>query len=76
MAAFVEVQANLILAGVTELTAAEKFSELDTFCRETGKKISTCITVIEQEGNVICDSDRDHRSIMPLNTLSHKVPYR
>ena len=63
MAAFVETEANLILPRVTELTAAEKFYELDTFCRETGKKISTRITVIAQEGNVICDSDRDYRSM-------------
>ena len=35
---FLEAQSNLILSRVTELTAAEKFSELDTFCRETGKE--------------------------------------
>ena len=60
---FLEAQSTLILPRVTELAAAEKFSELDTFCRETGKKISTRITVIEPDGSVICDSDRDSHAM-------------
>ncbi len=63
MAAFLESQSKLILSRVTELTAAEKLSELDTFCRETGKKVATRITVIKLDGNVICDSERDYRSM-------------
>jgi two-component system phosphate regulon sensor histidine kinase PhoR len=54
MVAFLEAQSNLILSGVTELTTAEKFGELETFCRETGKKISTRITVVVAGGEVIC----------------------
>ena len=60
---FLEAQSNLILPGVIEFTAAEKLSELDAFCRETGKKISTRITVIEPDGTVICDSDRDFHAM-------------
>jgi len=63
MATFLEAQSNIILSGVTELTAAEKFSELETFCRETGKKISTRITVVDRGGDVICDSVRDPQTM-------------
>ena len=63
MAAFLEAQSTLILSRVTELSAAETFSELDTFCRVTGKKISTRITVVVQGGDVICDSARDPKTM-------------
>jgi len=63
MAAFLEAQSSLILSDITELTTAGKLKELDTFCRETGKKISTRITVVEPDGTVICDSERDYRSM-------------
>ena len=63
MAAFLEAQADLILSGVTELTVAEKLSELDRFCRETGGKISTRITVVVPGGKVICDSGRDPQTM-------------
>ena len=63
MVAFLEAQSNLILSGVTELTTAEQFGELETFCRETGKKISTRITVVVTGGEVICDSARDPQTM-------------
>ncbi|KPK33379.1 MAG: hypothetical protein AMK70_09485 [Nitrospira bacterium SG8_35_1] len=63
MVAFLEAQSNLILSGVTELTTAEKFGELETFCRETGKKISTRVTVVVAGGEVICDSARDPQTM-------------
>ena len=63
MAAFLEAQSTLILSRVTELSAAETFSELGTFCTETGKKISTRITVVVQGGDVICDSARDPKTM-------------
>ena len=63
MAVFLEAQSNLILPEITELITIEKLNELDTFCRETGKKISTRITVVELDGTVICDSDRDYHSM-------------
>ncbi len=59
MITFLEAQSTLILSRVTELTAAEQYAELNTFCRETGRKISTRITVIRQNGDVVCDSDED-----------------
>ena len=61
--AFLEAQSNLILSGVTELTTTEQFGELETFCRETGKKISTRITVVVTGGEVICDSARDPQTM-------------
>ena len=63
MGSFLEAQSKLILSEVTDLTVAEKFSDLEAFCRETGKKISIRITVVEPAGNVICDSDKDYRSM-------------
>ena len=63
MTAFLEAQSNLVLPEVAELTAAEKFGELETFCRETGKKISTRITVVVPRGDVICDSARDPQTM-------------
>jgi two-component system phosphate regulon sensor histidine kinase PhoR len=59
IASFLEAQSALILSRVTELTGAENFTELDRFCRETGKKVSTRITVVMFNGKVICDSDQD-----------------
>ena len=43
--AFLEAQSNLILPRVTELTVAEKNAELNLFCKETARKVSTRITV-------------------------------
>ena len=57
--AFLEAQSALILSQVTELTGAENFTELERFCRETGKKVSTRITVVMFDGEVVCDSDQD-----------------
>ncbi len=61
MATFLEAQAKLILSDITELATIGKLQQLDTFCRETGRKVSTRITVIEFDGTVICDSERDYR---------------
>jgi len=63
MGTFLEAQSNLILSEITEFVVAGKFSELNVFCSQTGKKISTRITVVEPDGNVICDSARDFRSM-------------
>lgn len=59
MTVFLEAQSSLILPRVSELTAAEKFAELNFFCRETGRRVSTRITVIKGNGDVVCDSDED-----------------
>jgi len=59
MTVFLEAQSSLILPRVTELTAAEKFAELNFFCRETGTKVSTRITVVKGNGDVVCDSDEN-----------------
>jgi two-component system phosphate regulon sensor histidine kinase PhoR len=63
MAAFLEAESNLILPDIKELATVERLNELYAFCKETGKKISTRITVIEPDGTVICDSERDYRSM-------------
>jgi len=63
MASFLESQSTLILSRVTELTRAESYSDLNRFCRETGNKVSTRITVIKFNGEVVCDSDQDPRTM-------------
>ena len=63
MGTFLEAQSNLILSRVTEYVAAGEFSELNAFCSQTGKKISTRITVVQSDGTVICDSARDFRTM-------------
>ena len=63
MASFLEAQSSLILSRVTDLTGAGNYTELERFCRETGQMVSTRITVVRFTGDVVCDSDRDPRSM-------------
>jgi len=63
MASFLEAQSTLIVPRVAELTWAKNYAELDRFCRETGRKVSTRITVIRSNGEVVCDSDQDPRTM-------------
>ncbi len=63
MASFLEAQSSLILSRVTDLTGEGNYTELERFCRETGQKVSTRITVVRFTGDVVCDSDRDPRSM-------------
>ena len=59
MVSFLEAQSTLLLPQVTELVAVGEYTELELFCRERGNKVSTRITVVAQDGNVICDSVQD-----------------
>ncbi len=63
MVSFLESQSTLILSRVTELIGAESYTDLNRFCRETGNKVSTRITVIKFNGEVVCDSDQDPRTM-------------
>ena len=59
MVAFLEAQSSLLLPQVAEFTAARKYVELELFCRERGRKVSTRITVVAPGGEVLCDSDQN-----------------
>jgi two-component system phosphate regulon sensor histidine kinase PhoR len=63
MAVFLEAQSTLILSRVTDLTGSEKYYELEAFCKETGRKVLTRVTVIKFNGEVVCDSDQDPGSM-------------
>lgn len=63
MVSFLEAQSILLLPQVTEFTVSGQYVELELFCRETGKKVSTRITVVAQGGDVICDSVRDPQTM-------------
>ncbi len=52
---------------ITAYLDASRFGELDAWAKDLGKKINTRITVIDEEGIVLADSDED-----PAVMVNHK----
>ncbi len=59
IAAGLEDRAYLVEEHVSGLISNDKRKELNAFCRRTGRKASTRITVINPSGTVIADSDEN-----------------
>lgn len=63
MAKDLEDRAYLVRDQVADLVSRHRIGQLNLFCRRTGRKTSTRITVIDPRGVVLADSDKD-RSLM------------
>ncbi len=61
-----EAQASLVEPQVSQLLKKGTLNTLAGYCTQASKKISTRLTVVDPQGNVWCDSDRD-----PLTMVNH-----
>ena len=59
MADNLEAQARIIAPQVGQLLVKANFVALKDYCFQAGQRIPTRLTVVDQQGKVRCDSDRD-----------------
>ena len=54
-----EAQAHLVQPQVSNLIAKSNYETLTSYCTQSGRKVPTRLTVVDLQGEVLCDSDRD-----------------
>jgi two-component system phosphate regulon sensor histidine kinase PhoR len=64
MADSLEAQAYLAQTQVKQLFVNGNLKSLSSYCAQSSKKILTRLTVVDPQGNVQCDSDRDPATMM------------
>lgn len=58
-----EAQARLVQPQVVQLLMDADIATLKTYCTQAGIRVPTRVTVITMQGEVLCDSDRDPRTM-------------
>ena len=59
MTSSLKAQSYLVQSQIEQLVANDDFTGIKGYCTEAGKRVETRLTVVDQQGRVLCDSIRD-----------------